>query len=185
MSTAREIRTVSWPSNLRRSAQLIARAVLRRLIDAPAQRPRPMTDAAAGDLIELDLEDEVVAKRDVRCVRVRPAPAARRIARRVSGEARRTDVRAQTLDQRALLFGREGAAETNVVEQSVVVVDPEQQRADLRRRPLRIAETADDAVRRALALDLDGAVAPAARVGDPEPLRDDAVERSGRVVEPA
>ena len=63
-----------------------------------------------------------------------------------------------------------------MVERALVVVQPEQQRADVRARPVLVpAEAGDDAVRRALVLDLEHR-ALARLVRRVEALGDDAVE---------
>src|SRR5262249_58526298 len=82
-------------------------------------------------------------------------PAAR-AAGLVAGEAGRRDQLFEFLGQRRLLARLDGRGEADVMQQAVVVVEPEQQRAD-HLPALIVAEAADHAVGAAVLLDLDHA----------------------------
>src|ERR1700682_2087821 len=135
--------------------ELLEGALARRFVGAPADRPRAVADASAGDLIERDLEHELVLELHVAAVAFFAAvPTAGRAVGRAAGEARFADVRLQARQQRLLLGRRERAAEPDVVEQPRVVVHAEQERTDLRGRAFGEPKPADDAVRRAGPLNL-------------------------------
>ena len=71
-----------------------------------------------------------------------------------------------------------------MMQQALVVIEPEQQRAD-HRLAFVVAKAADHAVGAAVVLDLLHAVAFAGAVGQIAPLGDDAVERRADALEPA
>ena len=82
----------------------------------------------------------------------------------------------QLLDQLGAPLPRERRGDADVVERALVVVQPEQQRADVRARPVLVpAEAGDHAVGGALVLDLEHRPL-AGLVRRVEPLGDDAVE---------
>ena len=83
---------------------------------------------------------------------------------------------------RALGVG-DGRGETDMIQLAGIVVETEQQRADLAAAGL-VAEAADHAVCRAQPLDLEHR-ALAGEVGAVAPLGDDAVQRAARAVQPA
>src|SRR5438270_11383971 len=150
-------------------------------VGPPTQEPGAVAEASAGDLVVPYLDHEPGLQR----LPLRGAlgvPAAR-AAWGASGETGRFDQRLELFRQRGPLPGRNCGGEADVVEQSVVPVEPEQQRTDFLLL-FRIAEAADDAVSGALLFDFDHR--PLARavvlVGA---LGDHAVERAAAALEPA
>src|SRR4051794_37622301 len=110
-------------------------------------------------------------------------PAAR-TAGRIAGEAGWGDQLFQFLGQRRLVITRDGRGEADMMQETLTVIEPKQQRAD-ERLAFVIAKAADDAVCTAVVLDLLHAVALARPVWQVAPLGDDAVERGAHPLEPA
>src|SRR5262245_34965932 len=160
--------------------QLLERALRRRLVLAPAHERRAMAEAVAGHMIIADLDHEFGTER-LAVGRALGAPAAG-AARRIAGEARRLDQALEHPGQLGALATRQGRGETDMVESAGVVVEAEQQRADLPACPL-IAKAADDAVRRSDVLHLEhGALAGA--VGGVHALGDHPIEIAAGGAEP-
>src|SRR5439155_20857995 len=104
--------------------------------------------------------------------------------RGLAGEAGRLDQLLQLGDQRRLLRARHAGREPHVVKEPLVIVEPEQERAD--DVPLgRVPESAHNAVRGAPLLDLLHAGPVAGVVGKIPPLRDDAVQGTAGLLVPA
>src|SRR5438552_5658315 len=152
---------------------LRVRAEARRLDGPPAQELRAVTKAAAREVIVTDLAHEPWRQRLP--LRVASSAPATGTAGSAAGEARRLDERLQHGLERAALGHGEARAEADVVQQSGVVVEPEEQRADLAAR-LRVAEAAHHAVDRAHALDLAHGRSLPGRVGRVRALGHNAVE---------
>src|SRR5262249_38527143 len=103
---------------------------------------------------------------------------------RPAGEARRLDQRLQLLRQTLPLRALDARREADVMEQTSVVVEAEQQRAD-NVAMRRITEAADHAVSRALGFDLHHAATLAREIRRLEFLGDDAVEIAADAAKPA
>src|SRR5690606_13989563 len=132
-------------------------ALRRRLVRPPADDAGAVPEPAAAYVVVAHLDDQRRPQR-LPVGAARRAPAAR-AAGRVAGEAGRLDQRLQAARQRGPLAGRDGRGEADVVEAAAVVVETEQQRADLA-AVAGVTEAADDAVRRAQPLHLQhGALA--------------------------
>src|SRR5215207_1769585 len=130
--------------------ELVHRARLGRLVVAPALDLGAVADAPVGDVVEGDLDDELGANRDpFELTALRPAA-------RLAAAALARLVRSEEVDELALLLGGEAAGVPDLAQASVLVVEPEDERAHgalgLARAP------ADhDCVDGAHALDLDHA----------------------------
>src|SRR5262249_48551340 len=149
----------------RRHLELIVAAVLRGSVGPPAQERRRVPETTALQVIVLHLADALDAKRLPGQVlarvpaalrarhalalvrRVRPFPPGMVLER--SGAQRR-----QLGGERAPCGHRERGRDPDVLQRAVLVVQPEQQRADDSRALLVPAEAGDDAVCGARVLDL-------------------------------
>src|SRR6476661_3949544 len=168
----------------RRAAFLLElrdRALPRRLVRAPAQERRPVAEPSAGEVVVLHL-DHQLRREGLPFARSLGAPS-RRSTRRLAGETRGLHQLLELRGERLLLPGGNVRGEADMVQQSALVVETEQQRAD--DLPLRrVAKAADHALGGALVLHLLHPVAVAALVRQVEPLRDDAVESTADGAEP-
>src|SRR4051812_29657295 len=115
----------------RRSAagDLIHRALLRRLVRSPAEKLRAVAEPPLGEVVVLNFDDQLRVERFPFAAAL-GAPA-RRAARRAAGEAAALlSCLAQLFDfgrQVRALLGGECRAEADVVEQSVAIIQPEQE----------------------------------------------------------
>src|SRR4051794_34312123 len=119
------------------------RALARRFVGAPAQQPRAVAEPAAGEMVVLHLDDELGRER-LEFAGALGAPATG-AAGRPAGEAGGLAQGFETFGELAALGGGDRRRETDMVQQSVVAVQAEQQGtgdAALRR----IAEAAHDAI---------------------------------------
>src|SRR5690606_36517689 len=123
----------------------------RRLVGSPAQQARAVAKAAAAEMVVGDLDHEAGLERQP-MRRAARGPAAR-AARLIPGKAGRRNERFEPARERHAVDARESGREPYMVQQSGIVVEAEQQRADSR-LALAVAETADHAVGAAVALDL-------------------------------
>src|SRR5215472_11409341 len=111
------------------------------------------------------------------------APAAR-TARSAAGEAGWRDELLQAARQRRLFLGRQRCREAGVVEEALLVIEAEQQRAD--ERAVRVvAKATDDAIGGAGQLVFLHAVAAAVEVGQVGTLGDKAIDVAAEPVEPS
>src|SRR3954470_24338122 len=141
--------------------ELLQGTLLRRLIGPPAQDRGAVTKAFTGEMIVGDLDHELRLQRTPLC-RAFGRPAAR-AAWCVAGKAFLGDQRHELRGQRRLLVFLDCRGEADMVQQPLVVIAAEQQRA----YPLfavvafigSVAEAADDAVGAAEVLDLLHALA--------------------------
>src|SRR5262249_23299618 len=130
---------------------LIHRALLGRLVRAPAQQARAVAKTPAAEVIEGDFDHQLGGER-LPFAGALGRPAARP-ARRVAGEAGRLDQALELLRQRVAFTRADAGRKSDVMQQSVVVIEPEQQRAHgLAVRA--VAEAADHAIGAAIVLDL-------------------------------
>src|SRR6266404_9099280 len=111
-----------------------------------------MAEAATGNLVIADLGDERRSQR-LEMASALAVPAAR-ATRRSAGEAGRFDEGLQILGQPRPLCRRDRGRKADVIEQPLIIVESEKQRADLVHLT-GIAKAADHAVCGALLLDLD------------------------------
>src|SRR5688572_30742884 len=132
-----------------------------------------MPESAAGEVVVLYLYDELRLERFPlgRPLGAPPAWPAGRLAR----EARRADELLQFRHERFALRIGERRCESDVLEQSILVVQTEQHRAD-HSRLAGVAEPADYAIGRAHTLDLLHSRALARAIRQVHPLGDDSVE---------
>src|ERR1700730_3221156 len=110
-----------------RGHHLIERALPGLLVGAPAQELGAVPEAATGEMVVAHLADQDRAQR-LPVGRAPLAPAAGS-SRAPAGEARRLDERHHQALDLAALGVAEAGAETDVVEQALLVVEAEQQRA--------------------------------------------------------
>src|SRR6266508_6338753 len=156
----------------RRRPHLAPGALLRILVVAEAQQPRAVAEAVALHLVVADFDDELRPHR--RLLELAAAPAVRLREAALGGALHE---RLQPLQDLVVPAGGDGAG-ADVIQRSLLVVEPEQQRGE--RRRLRLpAHADDDAVSRLVGLDLDDALAGAGEIRQPEALADDAVEPCG------
>src|SRR6185503_16596007 len=132
-----------------------------------AQQSRAVSETPTAEMVVADLDHQSGFER-LPLGRAFGRPAARP-TRLVAGKAGRRDQFFEPFGQRFLFLGLERGGEADMIEQSRIVVEAEQQRAD-DALALVIAEAADHAVRAAEILDLLHAVPIAALVGDVAPL---------------
>src|SRR6185437_6412296 len=123
--------------------ELVEGALPRRLVGAPAQELRAVTEAAAADVIVAHLRDQLWCEGFPLTGPFR-APA-RWSARRIAAEARRLSQFFQPLGQLRAIGIRETRREPDVVELAILIVEAKQQRADLPAF-FRVAEPADHAI---------------------------------------
>src|SRR5438477_6560643 len=124
-------------------------------------------------MVVADFDDEPRLERLPFCRSLgRPAAGT---ARLVAGKARRGDQLFELFGQRLFLCRLDGRGESNVMQQPILVIKTEQQRAD-DILTLVVAKTTDDAVSAAIILDLLHAAAVARAVFEVAALGDDAVE---------
>src|SRR5258705_7772819 len=124
-------------------------------------------------MIEADLDHKLGLQR-LPFARALGRPAAWP-ARRVAGEAGRRDEVLELGGQRRLLLPWDARGEADMMQQAVIVIEPEQQRAD-HRLSFVVAKAADHAVGAAIVLDLPHGGAVARAVFELAALGDDAVE---------
>src|SRR6185295_5742681 len=122
---------------------LVERALPRCLIGPPAQQARAVAKTFAAEMVVADLDHELGLER-LPYRRAFGRPAARTTGR-VAGEALRRRELLQPRGERGLVLRRNIGGEADVVEQAVVVVEAEQQRADYVLAFV-VAEAADDTV---------------------------------------
>src|SRR5215211_2705818 len=146
-------------------------AFARVLVVPPAHQLCAVPDALAGDVIERHLYDQLGTKALPHELLLR-LPAAR-----LSGAALTRSVGLELPEQLALLLGLESGRVADDVQAAVVVIQPQDQRAD---RPLLLAEAErrDDRVSRADPLDLHHPLALARLIRGVEDLRDHALRRA-------
>ena len=126
---------------------LVEGALPRRLVRPPAQKACAMAEAAAGDMVIADLDDQL---------RPQGLPFARAFGAPSAGTTWCIAGKTGRLDQPLELLGQPRAVEivqrsgkADMVELARVIVETEQKRADEASLAL-VAELADDAIRRAL-----------------------------------
>ena len=139
-----------------------------------------MAEAIAGDVIVSHFGNELRLQR-LPFLGAFGGPAAR-AARRISGEPGPTAQGFELLGERGANVVGDAGRESDMMENTIVIVETEKQRAD-ERAVGRIAKSADDTVGGAQALDLEPA-ALAHQVRLIETLGDDAVERAGGASKP-
>src|SRR5947207_10154830 len=105
---------------------LLHGAVARRFFGAPAQEFGAVAKAAASEVIELNLSDELGIER-LPFGRTLGAPAAR-TSGSISGEARRLHHLLELFGQVATLFAVDRRCEADMIEQSFIVIQAQQQR---------------------------------------------------------
>src|SRR4029077_8378516 len=128
----------------------------------PAHKACAVAEAIAGDMVVLHLDDQFGLQRLPLCTAL--GGPATRSARRVAGEAWTAAQLLQLARQGGALIVTDRRGEADVVEQSLLVVEAEQQRSH-QTLAGRVAKAADDAVGRAQALDLEhGPLARATRL---------------------
>src|SRR5579862_1738383 len=156
---------------------LLVSAASRRLFRTPAQELRPVTKAAAGKMVVANFAHQL---------RLQPLPfatafraPAARPAGRVAGESRATHVWLQERLEFLALRRREARREPYVIQQPVLVVKPEQKRANLASLA-GITESAHHAIGSADALDLAHRRALAGSIWAVDLLGDHAIEAAGR-----
>src|SRR6476620_2368650 len=140
-----------------------------------------MAEAVAGDLVVAHLDHELRLQR-LPLFGAFGAPAAWS-SRRLAGKARRRDAGLELRGQRRAVLVGDGCGEADMIELAGIVVEPEQQRANLLAAAT-VAKAADHAVGGAVLLHfhhrpLAGDVRSAALFGH------DAVERRATLLEPA
>src|SRR5262249_44543453 len=148
-------------------------ALLRRFVGAPAQQRGAMPKAFAGEVIVANFHHEL------RLYRHPFARALGRPATRAAGRiAGKTSVHAELLEfgrERRLFLALDGRGETDMMQQALLVVEAEQQRADDILSFI-VPEATDHAVGAAVVLDFLHAGAVARAIFDIAPFRDDTVE---------
>src|SRR6201995_1826617 len=144
-----------------------------------------MAKALAAEMVVADLDHELRLERTPLC-RPLGRPAAR-AARRVAGEAGLCNQRLEAVGQCGLVVALDRGGEADMVQQSLVIVEAEQQRAD-HLPPVdlvaRVAEPAYHAIGAAQFLDLLHAVAIAGLIGQVDALGDHAVTAPARLRQP-
>src|SRR5205085_3611728 len=122
---------------------LVERALRRSLVRTPAEQRGAVAETACSEMIERDLDHQL---RHQRLPLGRPlaAPAAR-ASRSAAGEAGRLDQLFDLRGQRLAIFVLEARRLAAVMQQALIVIEAEQQRADDFAAG-RIAEAADNAV---------------------------------------
>jgi hypothetical protein len=142
-----------------------------------------VAETAAGEVVVLDFDDQL-GDEGLELAGALGAPAAGTTGA-AAGEAGGLAEGFQLPRERAALGGGDRRCETDVVEQAVVAIEAEEERAD--QFGIRaVTETADDAIGGAEILDLlHGAGALAGFVGSVEVLGDDAVQAAAHGAEPA
>src|SRR5262249_1482502 len=161
---------------------LAQRALSRRLVRAPAQKARAVAEAIAAEMVVTDLDHELGSER-LPFGRAFRRPAAG-TARRLPGESWRRDEALELLGQRLAFRGFDVRGEADVMQQTGLVVEAEQERAD-DVRAFAVAEAPDDAIGAAEILDLLHRRAVGGPVLDVATLGDTAVQSAGAAFEPA
>src|SRR5688572_23774769 len=160
---------------------LVHRALARRLVGAIANDLRAMAETASREMIVGNLHDYLRIDRLPFAAPFR-APAAG-TTRRIPGEARFLLQRFEFFGQRGSVACLEGRGETDVMQEAIVVVEAEQQRADYFRIGA-VAKTSHHAIGCPDLLYLDHRRAFAGRVGRLDLFRNHAVEIATHLVEP-
>src|SRR5262249_7214814 len=152
---------------------LVHGALLRQLVRAPSQELRSMAKAVTSKMVIPNFDHEF----GLYGLPLRRAPGgpSARAARRVAGESGRRDELLELDRQRFLVVAGYRRGEADVMQKAVVVIEPEQQRAD-HQFALIVPEAADHAVRTAVVLDLLHSGAVARAVFQVRALGDDAIE---------
>ena len=140
-----------------------------------------VTKAVAADVIVAHFDDQLGSQR-LPFGRPLRRPAARS-TRRFASETRCRDQLLQPLRQLRLFIGRERGCEPDVVQQAIVAIESQQQRADQLAAAL-VAEAADHAIGGAQTFDLEHGPL-AGRVRQIEALGDDAVGLHMFAVQPS
>src|SRR5262249_5268210 len=196
-TTIRLARVAEYPFQFegRCNFELVVAAILRALIGAPAEELSGMAESRSLHVVVGDLADSLGPQRLPAQI-LAAVPPARRAGKALPdlflrhGPVAPGMLLQGVLSQRRELFdeflprlGRERDGHADVMKRSVLVVQPEQQRADHRSRAVLVPpEPRDDAVGRAPVLDLDHR--PLARfVGLVEPLGHDPIQTGA--LEPA
>src|SRR5690606_34844780 len=126
--------------------ELIERALLRRLVGSPALERRAVSESTLGKMVVADLYHQSRAERHPLGGPL-GAPSAGS-ARSASREAGRLPQRFQLACQCLTIVARNVGGEADVVEQAVLVVEPQEQAADrLRLRPVAKPATTQSTVR--------------------------------------
>src|SRR5688572_3675148 len=164
------------------ACQLVHRALARWLVRAPAHEPGAVSKPPAGEMVVLHL-DYQPGREWLPLGRALCAPPAWTTGR-LTSEAGLPDQLFDFLGQRFLVLVPDARPEADVVQQTLVVVKSEEQRAD-QLTPGGVAKSADHAVDGAKLLHFHHPAPLARAIRFVELLGDDAVETGADTVEPA